>query len=206
MTMRRHFIHLAAACAVLAAVTACTRPSPVKGMFVLEPASPPVAARSQAGLLRVGSVTVAAPYRGRQFVVRESDLKYETDYYNEFLVAPAANISEATARALSAAKVFTSVAPSTVTLDPDWVLDGFVDALYGDARAGNKPDAVMSITFFLRRQTGDAGVPVWSKTYERRVPFATGSASAYVQALNTAFGDILAELARDVAALNLAKA
>jgi cholesterol transport system auxiliary component len=204
MTMRRHFIHLAAACAVLVAVAGCTRPPPIKGLFVLEPASPPAAAKAQPGLLRIGSVTAASPYRSRQFVVRESDLKYETDYYNEFLVAPASNIGEATARALSAAHVFTSVAPSTVTIDPDWVLDAFVGAMYGDARATDKPAAVLSITFFLRRQAGDAGVPVWSKTYERRVAFATGSASAYVAALNTGFGDILADLATDLSALNLA--
>ena len=205
MTMRRQFIHLAAAFAVLVAVAGCTRPPPIKGLFVLEPASPPVVAKPQPGLLRIGSVTVASPYRGRQFVVRETDLKYETDYYNEFLVAPGANIGEATARALSTAHVFAAVAPSTVTIDPDWVLDGFVDALYGDARASDKTSAALSITFFLRRQAGDAGVPVWSKTYERRVPFATGSASAYVTALNMAFGDILAELARDLSAQNLAK-
>jgi cholesterol transport system auxiliary component len=203
MTMRRHVIHLIAAGAVLVAVAGCTRPPPIKGLFVLESASPPVVAKPQPGLLRLGSVTVASPYRGRQFVVRETDLKYESDYYNEFLVAPAANISEATARALSAAHVFAAVAPSTVTIDPDWILDGFVDALYGDAR-GDKTGAVLSITFFLRRQSGDAGVPVWSKTYERRVPFATGSASAYVAALNTGFGDILAELARDLSVLKLA--
>ena len=202
MTMRRQAILFAAACAALLA-TGCTRPPPVKGLFVLEPASPAAVAKPQQGILRIGSVTAAAPYRSRQFVVRESDLKYETDYYNEFLVAPAANISEATARALSAASVFASVVPSTVTIDPDWVLDAFIGALYTDARNGSA--AVLSITFFLRKQSGDLGVPVWSKTYEKRVPFTTGSASAYVTALNTAFGDILAELARDLSALNLAK-
>jgi uncharacterized lipoprotein YmbA len=56
-----------------------TRSTPVKEMFVLEPANPPPAAKPQPGLLRIGTVTVGAPYRGRAFVFRESDLKYETD-------------------------------------------------------------------------------------------------------------------------------
>ncbi|MFO1325345.1 MAG: ABC-type transport auxiliary lipoprotein family protein [Burkholderiales bacterium] len=180
-----------------------TRPSPVKEMFVLEPANPPPAAKTQPGLLRIGTVTVGAPYRGRAFVFRESDLKYETDYYHEFLVAPGANIGEATARALAAAKVFASVAPSGVVSDPDWVLEAFVDALYGDARDVSKPVAVLTITYYLRRGEGDGGVPVWSRRYERRQPFTSGSASAYANALNAAFGDILSELVRDLSALSL---
>ncbi len=194
-----------AAAASLALVAGCsvTRSPLVKETFVLEPAAPPAAAKSQPGLLRVGTVTVSAPFRGRSFVFRESDLKFETDFYREFLVAPAANIGEATARALGAAKTFTAVAPAGVAADPAWVLDGFVDALYGDARDTAKPAAVLSITYFLRR--GDAGVPVWSRRYERRQPFTAGSSSAYVSALNTALGDILAELARDLSALDLSK-
>ena len=202
---RRLWIRGSLAAAALAAAGGCTRPSPVKGTFVLDPALPAPVAKTQPGLLRVGSVTVGAPFRGKQFVFRDTDLQYETDYYNEFLVAPAANISEATARALAAAKVFASVSPSSVTLDPDWILDGFVESLYGDGRDMSKPEAVLTITYFLRSQAGDAGVPVWSHTYSRRVPFATGSAAAYVGALNTALGDILAELARDLSALSLAK-
>ena len=200
---RRRWMSAALGVATLAAIGGCSRPSPIKGTFVLEPAVPPPVARTQKGLLQVGSVTVAAPFRGRQFVFRETDLKYETDYYNEFLVAPAANIAEATARALSAAKVFATIAPSSVTIDPDWVLDAFVDALYGDGRNMSKPEAVFAVTFFLRRQAGDAGVPIWSRNYQKRVAFATGSAADYVAALNTAFGEILGELAKDVSALTL---
>jgi hypothetical protein len=102
--------------------------------------------------------------------------------------------------------VFASVSPSSVTLDPDWLLDGFVESLYGDGRNMDKPVAVLTITYFLRRQAGDAGVPIWSKTYDRRVPFATGSASAYVTGLNGALSDILGELSRDLSALTLPKA
>ena len=204
MTMRRAGILFAAACTVLIA-TGCTRPSVVKGLYVLEPAAPAAVAKAQPGILRVGSVTVSAPYRGKQFVVRSSDLKYETDYYNEFLVAPSANIGEATARALAAANVFASVVPPTVTIDPDWTLDAFVDSLYGDARNADKPVAVLAITFFLRKETGDNAVPVWTRTYEKRVPFAASSASGYVAALNTALAEILGELARDLSSQKLAK-
>jgi uncharacterized lipoprotein YmbA len=189
-------------CAALAVLVlglgACSRPAPVKGMFVLDPALPPPVAKTQPGSLRVGSVTVGAAFRGRQFVFRESELKYETDYYNEFLVTPAANIGEATARALGAARVFTTVVPTGTPLEPDWVLDVFVGSLYGDGRAMEKPSAVLSMTFFLRK--GEGAVPVWSKTYDKRVPFTTGSAASYIAAQNTALSAILAEVAADLSA------
>ena len=190
---------LAALAVLVAGLGACSRPAPVKGTFVLDPAMPPPVAKSQPGSLRIGSVAVGAAFRGRQFVFREADLKYETDYYNEFLVAPAANIGEAVARAMTAAKVFSAVVPAGTTADHDWTLDVFVGSLYGDGRAMDKPSAVLSMTFFLRR--GEGSVPVWSKTYDKRVPFTTGSASSYVAAQNTALGDVLAELARDLSTL-----
>jgi hypothetical protein len=67
----------------------------------------------------------------------------------------------------------------------------------------DKPVAVLTIKYFLRRGGSDAGVPIWSRTYERRLPFTPGSAGAYVAALNSALGDILAELARDLSAASL---
>ena len=159
---RRAWIHralLAAAATSLALAAGCslTRPAPVKESFVLEPPTPPAVAKPQPGMLRVGTITVGAPFRGRSFVFRESELKFETDYYHEFLVAPSANIGEATARALAAANTFASVVPAGVIADPDWVLEGFVDALYGDARDVSKPFAVLTITYYLRRGTGTRG-------------------------------------------------
>lgn len=202
---RRHFVRAGVAAVATGLIAGCSRPVPIKGTYVLEPALPPVVARTQPGLVRVGGFTVSAPYRGRSFVYRETDLKFETDYYHEFLVAPGANISDATARALAAAKVFAGVAPSGVPVDHDWILDGFVDALYADGRARDKSLATLRITFFLRALGGDAGVPVWTRTYERQVTFPTGSAAAYITAQNTALSEILAELSRDLAAASLPK-
>ena len=202
---RRTWVSILGALALGALLAGCTRPSPVKQAFVLEPPAPPAAAKPQAASLRIGTFTVAAPFRGRSFVVRQSELQFETDFYHEFLVAPAANISEATARALGAAKVFASVSPAGIVSDADWALEGFVDALYGDARQAGKPYAVIAITFFLRNNESDFGVPVWSRRYERRMPFTEGDAGSYAAALNAGFGEILAELARDLVAVNLPK-
>jgi cholesterol transport system auxiliary component len=195
---RRSWMRAALAVPVLA-LGACSRPAPIKGTFVLEPAMPPPVAKPQQGAVRVGSVGVGAAFRGRQFVFRDGELKYETDYYNEFLVAPSANIGEVVARALTAAKVFTAVVPGGTTADADWTLDVFVGSLYGDGRAMEKPSAVLSMTFFLRK--GEGSVPVWSKTYDKRVPFTSGSASSYVGAQNVALGEILAEATRDLSNL-----
>jgi len=97
-------------CATLAACS-LTRSPPVKETYLLEPAMPPVVARTQPLSVRVSGVNIAAPFRGRQFIYRMDTLRYETDYYSEFLVAPAAMLTEQTVRALSASRAFSRVVP-----------------------------------------------------------------------------------------------
>ena len=48
--------------------------------FLLEPAPPPMASVQKLVSLRVGLVNVAAPYRGKAFVYRQDELKFEADY------------------------------------------------------------------------------------------------------------------------------
>ena len=149
MTASRRSWMFAALAVFVAGLVACSRPAPVKGTFVLEPPLPPAVAKPQPDSARIGSVTVGAAFRGRQFVFREADLKYETDYYNEFLVAPAANIGEAVARALTAAKVFSAVVPGGTTADPNLTLDVFVGSLYGDGRTMDKPAPGLDLELLL---------------------------------------------------------
>jgi ABC-type uncharacterized transport system auxiliary subunit len=191
------------AAALLAAGCALNRPAIVKQTFLLEPASPAVAAKAQPGTLRVGTVTVAGAYRGRSFVVREDDLRFATDYYHEFVTPPGAMIGELTARALAQAAVFAHVPPPGSPADADYVLDAFVGSLYSDRRSGNGKAAELSITFYLSQSDTGSHVPFWSHTYHQRVSLHGDTAESYVEALNTAFGNILAELAGDLAKVPL---
>jgi hypothetical protein len=201
----RSLVRLAAAvfaAALLLAAAGCslTRPAPVKQAFLLEPPLPVGAGRASPATLRVGAINVAAPFRAKAFVHRTSPLGFEADFYSEFLVAPAAMIGEATARALDHAGIFGRVIPPGALPDGDYVLDGFVSALYGDVREPGRPVARLAITFFLTRNDGVSQAPFWSREYERRAVAADATPEAHARALSIALGEILADLARDLAA------
>lgn len=191
---------------LVAALAACslTRSAPVKETYLLEPALPPAAARAQPLSIRVTAVNVAAPFRGRAFVYRVDALRYESDFYAEFLVAPASMLTEQTSRALEAARAFARVLPPGSGADADIELEGFASALYADAKEAGRPAAAeLAITYYATSSVTGSAVPAWSKEYRRHVTLGAQTPAAYAAALNAAFGDILAELARDLAAVAL---
>ena len=197
---------LLVAAALALASCSVTRPSPVKQTFLLDPPAPAAVAKTQPTSLRMGTVNVGAPFRGRGFVSREGDLRYETDFYNEFLIPPATTIGELTGRALERAKVFTLVAPANATADTDWILDGFVTSLYVDARQPAKMYADVDVSYYLFRADGGNGLPAWTQTYRQRAPLSGPTAQAYADALNVALGQVFADLSRDLAAADLSAA
>src|SRR5215831_14118143 len=119
-----------------------SRPSPIKDTYLLQASLPkqPVATPHPA-VLKVGTIAVAAPFRGKGLVYREGDLKYETDFYNEFLVSPSVMLTESASAWLAAAHLFQDVLPASANADGDYVLEGFVSELYGDFREGARPVA-----------------------------------------------------------------
>ena len=194
------------AVALAASIASCslTRPTPVKQMFLLEPPAPASAVTPQSPLAaRIGTVTVAAPYRDRAFVVREADLRFETDFYHEYVVAPAPMIAEAIASALAQAGVFAKVIPPGAPPEAELTIDAFVGSLHADNRDAKAPTAELAITFYVSR-TDRALAPMWSKSYVKRKPMASVSAEQYVAVQSASLGEILAELSRDLAAQRFA--
>ena len=191
----------------LAGCSAISRPSPVRQTFLLDPPAPPAVAHSQPGTLRVGTINIAAPFRGKTFVYRVSDLRFDTDYYVEFLVPPATMLTEQTTRALDHAKPFARVAGpgAGAAADAEWVLDGFATALYADTREAAKPAAELDITYYLTPTAGSQETPVWTREYRQHVPMRDATPVADAEARNKAFGEIVSELARDLASAQLPK-
>jgi cholesterol transport system auxiliary component len=185
-------------------LTGCslTRPSPVKNTFLLDPPPPASTAAAKPATLRIGTFNIAAPYRDRGFVYRTGDVRYESDFYNEFFVAPAAMIAQSTTKALAGAALFVRVVPSgTAPEEGDLVLEGFATELYADARQ-SPAAAVFGINYYLSR-TAFPSTVIWSREYRERVPLAAATPEALAQAWNEALGRVLAALVRDLAAAEL---
>jgi cholesterol transport system auxiliary component len=196
-----------AAIAIALVLSACSlsRPTAPKHTFLLEPSPPPMASVQKLVSVRVGVVSVAAPYRGKAFVYRRDEIKFDADYYNEFFVAPTAMLSEATARALASANVFRRTIPPGATDAGDYVLDGFASEFYGDLRDAAKPVAAVAITYYLSPANSIVSAVIWSREYRQRIAVTEPTPDAFARALNAGLSAILAELARDLASSELPK-
>jgi cholesterol transport system auxiliary component len=187
-------------------IAACgiNQPAPVKQTYLLQAVAPasPLSATPKAASIKIGSVAVGAPFRGRSLVFREAEFRYQSDFYNEYFIAPSAMLGDAVASWLGSAKVFREVLPTASSASADYILEGFVGALYADVRDRTKPAAVLEIKFLLT--DAGSGSVVWNRDFARRVAMSNDSADAFASAMNQALGELLKDLGTELAGARLA--
>lgn len=154
-------------------------------------------------ILSVASLRISSRYADRSFVYRTSTAAYEADFYNQFLTAPDSMISEELRRGLAGSELFKYVVGPSNPLQPNYVLEGSINALYGDFRDPSRPAAVLEIEFFLYNQDAGASGVSLQKRYEKSVPLSEKSPEALIKGWDQALADIVAALQADLKAVNL---
>jgi cholesterol transport system auxiliary component len=193
--------------ALLALCAACVgieRRYPDKRYFVLEvPAQASPSNPTANETLQVSNIRVSPRYADRSFVYRTSDSGYESDFYNQFLVAPASLITEEVRKGLIDTQTFKHVIGSTNQSQPNYVLDGAVNALYGDFRNVGSPRAVLEMEFFLTSENPTKPGILMQKRYARSIPLTGRSPEALVKGWDQALEEILTSLVSDLKAAGL---
>ena len=111
------------------------QPYPAKRHFGLdtgERAEDGEKATPRAQTLRVRRFRVAPPYNNREFTYKVGASEYKTDYYHEFIAAPASLVTAQAIRWLSNSGVFREVMPGSSAADDAYLLEGTVTVLCGD--------------------------------------------------------------------------
>lgn len=172
---------------------------PDKRYFVLEAAGGAAASDAKgSGVLLVSSLRVSPRYESRSFVYRRSESSYESDFYNQFLVSPGALLTEEVRRALSQGRVAQYVVGASSQSEPTHVIEGTVDALYGDFRDLSSPKAVLEMEFFLSKESATHAEIITRKRYARSVAVNGRTPDALVKGWNAGLSEILAALVADL--------
>lgn len=180
------------------------RSYPDRHFFVLEVNSAGQAAsRPIKGILEITDMTVSPRYESQNFVYRLSDTSYESDFYNQFLIAPGALITDEVRKALAQSGVFEHVISSYTDLRANYRLQGVVNSLYGDFSKGAAGQAVIAMEFFLNKRTPAGEEIVLSERYTKSAPLDSRSPDALVKGWDHALEDILRSLVASLKSANL---
>jgi cholesterol transport system auxiliary component len=139
----------------------------------------------------------ASPPLGRELVYRESDARYEADFYNQWFAVPDVMLTQQATNWLTAARLFQYVLDSSGSLSPTHILEGTVTALYGDYRA-NPAKAIMGLQFVLVHDTAGSTEIIWQNQYRKEVAVTEQTPEALVSGWNKALRIILTDLEADM--------
>lgn len=186
---------------VLAAMcSGCVSRHPyAKRQFVLEANRPDQpAGPSHDVVLAVRGFTIDPVCDSLGLLCRKGESEYESDFYNQFLVAPQALISSQTRAWLAQSGKFKAVLEPGSLIEATHVLEGNVLALYGDFRGQGLPQAVMQIRVFAVANKASLPRIAFARDYRASREAAGQTAEALVAAFNQCLEQILAELETDL--------
>jgi cholesterol transport system auxiliary component len=171
---------------------------PEKRSFVLDVGLPEQEASSNATIvIKINKFRVSPLFAGRAMVYRIADLQYESDFYNEWFVAPAALVTQQVHHWLSKSSGSQLVGLGMNHADPTHVLEGTVTEFYGDFRG--TPRAVFGLELHLLDAMHEHQL-LFRRSYRQEVPLDDRSSEALAHGLTEALRLVLVDIVKDLAA------
>lgn len=159
-------------------------------------------ARDAAIVLKIWRFRVSPLFAGRAMVYRVGDLRYENDFYNEWLVSPSDLVTRQFHGWLSKSDRFRFVLTGVDHIEPTHLLEGNVTEFYGDYRSAGSLRAVLGMELHLFDDRGE-GTVVLRRTYRKEVPLADRAPDALAGGLSQAVRLVLVDFEQELAAAGM---
>jgi ABC-type uncharacterized transport system auxiliary subunit len=170
--------------------------------FLLDPGTPPRAAKQINGSVAVSFVDVSSPYSMGNFQYRLSESDWEADPYNRFLSSPQEMITVVIRTWLENSKAFSTFVMPASGAVADFQVECEVTSLFVDFRDAGNPEAVMVMEFrVLRSVKNTPPEVVLRKVFSSRAPVADRTPEAFVQAWNAALRENMTSLSAGLKSL-----
>ena len=187
------------ACLVLIILGGCKSNPAVRSHYALNTTRPDRQANTPSpAVLDVRRLTIDSAYESKGLVYRQGEALYETDYYGEFLVAPARLITDRMRNWIAEAELCARVLDSGSLVEPTHSLEGHITRLYGDYRDKDARQAIMEIRLYLISHKDMGQAILLGKTYEQTEPVNDPHAETLVNAFDACLVRILTELESDL--------
>jgi cholesterol transport system auxiliary component len=176
---------------------------PEKRSFVLDVGAPQEKARSHnAIVLKMNKFRISPLFAGRAMVYRVAALEYETDFYDEWFIAPATLVTQQVQAWLSRSAGFSLVILGTNHVEPTHVLEGMVTDFYGDFRGA--PRAVFGLDLQVLDARHERQL-LFSRSYRQDVALTDRSSDALARGLTEALRVVLMDVTKDLAEVEAAR-
>jgi cholesterol transport system auxiliary component len=172
---------------------------PEKRLFVLDVGTPQQETPSNSAIvIKINKFRVSPLFTGRAMVYRVADLQYESDFYDEWFIAPGALVTQQFHEWLSRTGRFRFVLLGTNHIESTHRLQGSVAEFYGDYRLAESPKAIFGIELLLFDELNERRA-IFRRTYHQEVPLVDRSPEALAGGLTQAVRLVLVDLERELA-------
>jgi cholesterol transport system auxiliary component len=145
--------------------------------------------------VRVNKFKISSIYEGKSFVYKQTDVSFDSDYYNEFLVFPVSNITEIFNQWVPEVELGT-IPPNIFENEKLHFLSGQVSSLFGDFTDTKNPKAILEIDIYIQRAS-DSGI-IFKKKYKQTTKLEKPQAEDLVKGWNICMTQILLSLEKDI--------